>query len=346
MHAAAPGLRALAFAAALIAFPTWAAEPPSAVAVATPKAADARPKAYNIGGALALGEGAGYSFQSVNGPVRLDMPVVLNESTSTTSGTVRVALFVTQQANPTSGTYWVIASADLGTLRPGFQFNPASQTVSYAAPPDGLYYLHMGAFEYEPNTCSTSDGYCLDDYVSFVNRVQVVNGQIFDAGPPTAAVGTAVEYYHAGFNHYFVTMYPNEIADLDAGRIAGWQRTGESFPVWLQDTGGMAGVCRFFSGTWYAPRSSHFYTPFQQECLDTRNRPEWLFEAIAFYVELPDANGNCVAGRQPLYRLYNRGANATPNHRYTTRPDVRQQMINAGWQPEGVGLGVVACVPQ
>ncbi|HEX4885667.1 MAG TPA: hypothetical protein VFX05_16095 [Casimicrobiaceae bacterium] len=346
MHAAALGMRALALATALLATTVFAAEPPAGVAAPATKSADARPKAYNIGGALALGDGAGYQFQSVTGPVRLDIPVVLNESPTTTSGTVRIALFVTAQPNATAGTYWVIASADLGTLQPGFQFNSSSQTVAYAAPPDGTYYLHMGAFEYEPTTCTTSSGYCLDDYVSFVNRVQIVNGQIFDAGPPVAQVGTAVEYYHALFNHYFVTMYPNEIRDLDNGLIPGWQRTGESFPVWLQDGGGMAGVCRFFSGTWYAPRSSHFYGTYASDCTATRARPEWIFEAIAFYVELPDINGNCGTGRQPLYRLYNRGANQTPNHRYTTRLDVRQQMLNAGWQAEGVGLGVVACVPQ
>jgi hypothetical protein len=52
-------------------------------------------------------------------------------------------------------------------------------------------------------------------------------------------------------------------------------------------------------------------------------------------------------GTQPLYRLYNNGQGGAPNHRYTTRIDVRQQMITQGWVSEGYGpLGAIACVPQ
>jgi hypothetical protein len=339
------GGRAFAFAAALFAAASVAAAPPAGTGSAQPKAAAERPKAYNIGGALALGENAGYQFQTVTGPVRLDIPTVLNESTTNTSGTVRVALFVTAGPSATQGTYWTIAFADLGTLSPGFRFNPSSQTVSYSAPPDGTYYVHMGVFEFEPTTCAAASGYCLDDFVTFTDRVQVINGQIFDAGPPPEPQALAVEFFHAGFNHYFVTSYTNEIQALDTGVIVGWTRTGRSFPVWSQDTGGKAGVCRFFS-TSFAPRSSHFYTPYADECTTLRGNPNWQFEAVAFFVENPDVNGSCAVGRRPLYRLYNQGLSGAPNHRYTTELDVRQAMLNAGWISEGWGpLGAIACVP-
>jgi len=53
----------------------------------------------------------------------------------------------------------------------------------------------------------------------------------------------------------------------------------------------------------------------------------------------------CPPPSVPLYRLYNNGQGAAPNHRYTTRQEVRATMITAGWIPEGLGIGVVACVP-
>ena len=46
---------------------------------------------------------------------------------------------------------------------------------------------------------------------------------------PSVMPGTTssvVEFYHAAFDHYFITWMPAEIAILDAGtQIAGWART-------------------------------------------------------------------------------------------------------------------------
>lgn len=307
-------------------------------------AARVAPKAYNVGGALALREDVGYSFQTSTGPVRLDVGRITNESATTTSGTVRAALFVTTDATP-SGTYYVIARSDLGTLGPNQFFGPLSHTVPYLPPPDGIYYLHMGAFEFEAGFCNAPDGFCLDDYMTFSDQVQVVNGQIFGAGPPPPQTTQVVEYYHTGFNHYFVTAFPNEIALLDAGRFDGWVRTGRTFLVWPGNDGSMSGVCRFFS-TNFAPKSSHFYTPFADECATVSANPDWQLEGTAFYVRLPDFNGNCGGGAQPLYRLYNNGRSGAPNHRYTISLDVRDQMLQQGWIPEGYGpFGAIACVP-
>ena len=74
--------------------------------------------------------------------------------------------------------------------------------------------------------------------------------------------------------------------------------------------------------------------------------PNWQFEAIVFYMAKPDANGNCPPGTQPVYRMYNSGQGAAPNHRYTTSTTVRSQMLAQGWIPEGYGpLGVIMCAP-
>jgi hypothetical protein len=161
-----------------------------------------------------------------------------------------------------------------------------------------------------------------------------------------AATTTAVEYYHAGYGHYFVTASPQEIAKLDAGVLTGWSRTGESFGVLDLDAPGAANVCRFWSGQTYAPKSSHFYTPFDWECAIVKGYPAWQYEGQVFSMMLSDAAGNCAGGTVPLYRLYNNPPpTGAPNHRYTTRLAIRAQMLAQGWVAEGSGIGVIGCVP-
>jgi hypothetical protein len=153
-----------------------------------------------------------------------------------------------------------------------------------------------------------------------------------------------IEYYHAGFNHYFMTAIQNEITLLDNGTIVGWVRTGHSFNVYVLGTAGTADVCRFFS-TAFGLLSSHFYTPFAAECAIVKLNPNWQFEAAVFGVILPKANGTCDPGLKPLYRVYNNGMGGSPNHRQVTDILLFQQMRTLGWVPEGSGVGVIACVP-
>ena len=156
----------------------------------------------------------------------------------------------------------------------------------------------------------------------------------------------AVEYYHAAFDHYFVTSLDDEIASLDAGRFAGWARTGESFAVYPAGTAGATDVCRFFSGEYYAPRSSHFYTTDAAECAGLMTSAVWQFEGTRFAIRVPDAQGRCASGDKPLFRLYNDSHGGVPNHRYTTSPATRSSMIAAGWVSEGSSdLGVIGCTP-
>ena len=161
--------------------------------------------------------------------------------------------------------------------------------------------------------------------------------------PPTTAV---VEYLHAGFGHYFVTALASEIAALDSGAFAGWARTGRSFNAYASGNGAsVVPVCRFFSTT-FAPKSSHFYTPFAAECDGLKGGNDWQYEGEAFFASFPDATGICAGSAQPIYRLYNNGQNGAPNHRYATDPALRAEMIAKGWVSEGLGpLGVIFCVP-
>ncbi len=165
------------------------------------------------------------------------------------------------------------------------------------------------------------------------------------AGAAVAAPSIAVEFYHSAYGNYCVASSPAEIAALDAGVLPGWRRTGETFGVLDLGAAGSASVYRFWSGQTFAPRSSHFYTPIAAECATVMANRDWTFEGEVFALRLPDAAGACPTGTLPLYRLYNNGASGAPNHRYTTRPEIRTQMLAAGWTAEGAGAGVIGCAP-
>ena len=154
-----------------------------------------------------------------------------------------------------------------------------------------------------------------------------------------------VEYYHADFDHYFITGAPEEIAKLDAGSFAGWTRTGYGFRALAPGSSVGSDVCRFF-GTSFGERSSHFYTPIASECETVKANPDWGFEGLVFRVVVPGSDGTCAAGTVPVYRLYNDGAGDAPNHRYTPDLGLREMMLGQRWVSEGYGpLGVIMCVP-
>lgn len=188
----------------------------------------------------------------------------------------------------------------------------------------------------------TNDGYLIDAWVNFSGTLTV--------GNPSPTV-LAVEYYYSAWDFYFVTAFPDEIAALDGGAFGGvWKRTEQAFQVWPQPNASSTPTCRFFSIA-FAPRSSHFYTPFPAECQFVETNPAdvaaWEFENIAFHIQLADANGHCGGGTTPLYRLYNNGMGGAPNHRYTTNTLILNEMIAQGWVFEGNGnTKVFACVPQ
>ncbi len=90
---------------------------------------------------------------------------------------------------------------------------------------------------------------------------------------------TVVEYYHAGFDHYFITPVAAEIALLDAHTppFQDWSRTGFSFNAYA-NAGAPASsvaICRFFNDH-FAPKSSHFYAPHGFGCEETIAKfPDW-----------------------------------------------------------------------
>ena len=159
----------------------------------------------------------------------------------------------------------------------------------------------------------------------------------------------AIEYFHAGYGHYFLTADAHEIADLDVPNPSGWARTGHSFRVWDDDDPSLRPACRFWSDQSFAPKSSHFYTPYEAECSALKAGSTWRFERDAFSVRMPAGpagSGACPVDSRPLYRAYNNGRTGAPNHRYITDPALLDEMIAQGWTMEGEATTrVFACVP-
>jgi hypothetical protein len=169
-------------------------------------------------------------------------------------------------------------------------------------------------------------------------------------GGATPELSVAVEFYHFGLDHYFVTADPGEIEALVSGKIPGWFHTGGKFAVLPpgSTTAGAFPVCRFY-GDPTKGIDSHFYSAIASECEAVRTRfaDSWLLESDDVYrVFLPDAGGTCPAGSEPVYRLWNDRSDV--NHRYTTDPNVVASMKARGYIAEGLGalsIPVALCAP-
>jgi hypothetical protein len=249
--------------------------------------------------------------------------------------------------SPTANARVLIATqgfAALGLVRPDYVIPNgflalANGTVNYA----GVDQVSYAALPTDGTSAINRNGAMLQ------NLATNFNGQTGSVSAAPVLTATAVEYYYAAWNFYFETAFPQEIAALDGGAFGGaWQRTGQTFTVWNDPSASPMAVstCRFFS-TAFAPKSSHFYTPFPNECAMVKTEAAWEYESVAFYIALANADGTCSAGTIPLYRAYDNGMGGAPNHRYTTSLAVLNQMIAAGWVFEGNGdTKVFACVPQ
>lgn len=231
--------------------------------------------------------------------------------------------------------------AELFWSIPGQSF-AADRSVQFDVVPDGRTRTYEINLASKPNYRGTISGVRLDpgDGGGMADIYSLTWRAPFQTAVGTA-YGTVVEYVHAGFGHYFVTSFSNEILALDGGAFAGaFARTGSRFPVWSAPHPALSPVCRFFS-TGFTPKSSHFYTASPSECNLVLRSPDWEYEGTAFYVALP-IGGECPSGTHPVYRLYNDGRSGAPNHRFTADKFIRDvSMRELGWIYEGV----VFCTP-
>jgi hypothetical protein len=178
--------------------------------------------------------------------------------------------------------------------------------------------------------------------VYLMDQSAVLSAFTLPGGPKNTAV---VEFYDAALDHYFMSALANEIQALDNGMFPGWVRTGQSFGAIEPTAPGASPVCRFYLPPGYG--DSHFYSGFPDECAAVLAKyPFFLYESPAlFYILLPDpATGACPMATSPVYRVWDQRADT--NHRYTTSRAIRDQMVAAGWVPEGYGPdAVIMCAP-
>jgi hypothetical protein len=193
--------------------------------------------------------------------------------------------------------------------------------------------------------CSNPDG---SDFFSQFGAMLPLVRQYLTPNQQVAGLVVSVEFYHANLDHFFMTIDPNEIAGLDSGVIAGWERTGLRFLAYNGPGPGRNPVCRFYRKPEFG--DSHFFTADPAECarVAVDYATDWVFENPAiYYVQLPDTTtGACPAGTKPIYRFLN---TAEINHRFTTERTIAIALSNTpGWIPEGYGPGPlypVMCSP-
>ena len=139
--------------------------------------------------------------------------------------------------------------------------------------------------------------------------------------------------------------------------IAGFQRTGLSFPVYATQVAGTKAIARFYFDqiALNGARGSHFYTLLDNEKaalialnpsnLSTPRLPvDEGVDSWAFLPIVPGVGGSCSSNLTPVYRLFRDNARFPddPNHRFTVNRSVYEAFIALGWEGEGVSF----CVPQ
>ncbi len=200
--------------------------------------------------------------------------------------------------------------------------------------PAGVWYLTMVLTEYVPGS-QGDDGYVLRYFINFPVPEYLGVSRL-----------SAVEFYHAGMDHYFITASAQEIHDLDTHVRPGWSRTGYSFFVWTATGGAAFPVCRYYIPPGYG--DSHFFSASPHECAVAPVMFPWIEKEsdAVFNIALPDPDtGACANYQIPVYRLWN--GRADSNHRYTTSTAVKASMIARGYVAEGDGPDDVAmCAPQ
>jgi lysyl endopeptidase len=212
---------------------------------------------------------------------------------------------------------------------------------------NGGYYEVRGGLWSGLASCAAPAA--VDQYSRLDNMLPLTRQYLTPNTPGTPGQMVAVEFYNRELDHYFITISPGEINDLDTGVHGGWQRTGLSFLAYQNPTGGTEPVCRFYRTPGFG--NSHFYSASASECqtviANPQTYPGWTFESPnVFYIALPDPiTGACAAGTKPIWRFYNQ---RTINHRYTADQTVRDDMRSdpATWQREGYGPdSVIMCAP-
>jgi carboxyl-terminal processing protease len=159
---------------------------------------------------------------------------------------------------------------------------------------------------------------------------------------------TVVEYYNKSVAAYFLTGRSAEQSALDGN--ADFQRTGMSFQATAAAgaTASLDPVCRYRIALANSTLSSHFYG-LSADCalIASFNQANFVNEGLDFAVEKPVAGVCPASSPSPVYRALRKQTPVdTPNHRYSVGRLDYQEMLNRGWDGEGIVFCVNNVTPQ
>ena len=207
------------------------------------------PKNYNVNGALDISGSVTYSINSGQATATATIGRLTNNSSVYLSGTILPRLIVTTAPIGAGGfTYWTIAQYNLtqANLAPGEFLSNLVGTAPLVVPPDGVYYVHIAVFEFEPpGSCgNVASAYCMDDHVTFDNLVQVSNGIFSTYNPlPPLAPEIGIWWNPNEPGGGFVLAVRNGVLVLST---YSYRVTGE--PIWYLAAGPTTNGNRNFSG--------------------------------------------------------------------------------------------------
>ncbi|MBI3148231.1 MAG: hypothetical protein HYZ17_06940 [Betaproteobacteria bacterium] len=175
------------------------------------------------------------------------------------------------------------------------------------------------------------------DYFSPMDQGWASLSQYLTPSSGGTSTSTVWEFYNSILNHYFVTAMAAEANGIDSGGAGpGWSRTGYTFKAYPLNGSSGSPVCRFYGAP---PVNSHFYIGNSAECAGLMTVAGLKYEGMVFNLGQPSGT-SCASGTVPVYRAYNNGyiTGAGANHRYMTSYSVYQNMLSAGWLPEGIAF--------
>ena len=149
--------------------------------IATPIAAQPVPADASRGAApKSLASGlylTGYSTTFATGytSVTITVPAINNDSSTRTSGTLRLEYWATTTPPAARGEtfasgYRLARFPSLDPLKPGTSYTNLVQTSAMQVPPDGTYWFVVLLEEYDPDNCGEADGFCVTDSLTGTQR--------------------------------------------------------------------------------------------------------------------------------------------------------------------------------
>jgi hypothetical protein len=129
-----------------------------------------------------------FSYDRTGSSVILRVARIDNESTTRTTGTLRLELWATA-SKPANGAgftgYRLATGATLSPLPPRTFYADVVRTTTFSEPPAGTYWLVMVLSEFS-SSCTLTDGYCLTDSGVFSTQ------QTFGTAPPPPSANVTI----------------------------------------------------------------------------------------------------------------------------------------------------------